>query len=485
MTAQGLVGCARVDREHLRQQIGGRSIGQQSGELGAQPVQLRGRADVRWPVHARRERLAAGAAEAGQPDRHLAEQRRDPVPAIVLHPVRGAAVPALRTVRGMNPGLRGDDLLLNTGQELLALGQGQAEAGQVGEVVGPGDPQDIGAALFSVGSEAHQSHDPGHVASTSTGKTGPRIPPSALAPPISRQSPVPLPARGGAADLRGRPPRQEGAEEAGPGRAPGRALGRGARRPRGRGGARLLRGGAQRDHRRWPAALGRLGPQARGPARGGRRQPRPGGGKRGMTRLLRRLRRLVADALDRTRDLWPDIRRAYAWVHGAARILNNAAGLDAAAVARRLAGLVAAVGRHRAKAGALAGAVDHFLKVTRSYRPGLFHCYAVADLPRTNNDLEQLFGSSRRHERRATGRKANSSATVLRGPVRLLAGLATRLRRRDAGDLAGADRPRWREVRASLERRRHARVLRARFRRDPAAYLSRLEQLLRQPALLF
>ena len=52
-----------------------------------------------------------------------------------------------------------------------------------------------------------------------------------------------------------------------------------------------------------------------------------------------------------------------------------------------------------------------------------------------------------------------------------------------SGDLAGADRARWREVRASLERRRHARVLRARFRRDPAAYLSRLEQLLRQPAL--
>ena len=202
-----------------------------------------------------------------------------------------------------------------------------------------------------------------------------------------------------------------------------------------------------------------------------------------MTRLLRRLRRLVADALDRTRDLWPDIRRAYGWVHGAARILNNAAGLDAAAVARRLAGLVAAMARHRAKAGALAGAVDHFLKVTRSYRPGLFHGYAVADLPRTDNGLERLFGSYRRHERRATGRKANGSAAVLRGPVRLLAGLATRLRRRDAGDLAGADRARWREVRASLERRRHARVLRARFRRDPAAYLGRLEQLLRQPAL--
>ena len=139
--------------------------------------------------------------------------------------------------------------------------------------------------------------------------------------------------------------------------------------------------------------------------------------------------------------------------------------------------------RHRTKAGPLAAAVEHFHKVTRSYRPGLFHCYAVADLPRTNNGLEQLFGSYRRHERRATGRKANSSATVLRGSVRLTAGLATRLRRQDASDLAAADRRRWREVRASLERRRHARVLRARFRRDPAAYLSRLEQLLRQPAL--
>jgi hypothetical protein len=192
---------------------------------------------------------------------------------------------------------------------------------------------------------------------------------------------------------------------------------------------------------------------------------------------------LLARGLERTQGLWPPIRRAYAWVHRAARILANAAGEPAEAVRRRLDGLLAAMARHRAKAGPLAGAVDHFLKVTRSYRPGLFHGYAVADLPRTNNGLEQLFGSYRRHERRATGRKSGSPATVLRGPVRLLAGLATRLRRRDAADLAGADRPRWREVRAGLEHRRHGRVLRARFRRDPAAYLSRLERLLRQPAL--
>ncbi len=195
------------------------------------------------------------------------------------------------------------------------------------------------------------------------------------------------------------------------------------------------------------------------------------------------MRQLLERGLERTRSLWPPIRRAYAWVHQAARILENAAGEPAEAVRRRLDGLLAAMMRHRAKADPLDEAVEHFRKVTRSYRPGLFHCYAVADLPRTNNGLEQLFGSCRRHERRATGRKTNSSATVLRGPVRLLAGLATRLRRRDARDLAGADRQRCRELRAGLERRRHARVLRAQFRRDPKAYLSRLEQLLCQPAL--
>ncbi len=35
--------------------------------------------------------------------------------------------------------------------------------------------------------------------------------------------------------------------------------------------------------------------------------------------------------------------------------------------------------------------------VTKSYWPGLFACYGSADIPRTNNDLEHLFGSGRSH----------------------------------------------------------------------------------------
>ncbi len=124
----------------------------------------------------------------------------------------------------------------------------------------------------------------------------------------------------------------------------------------------------------------------------------------------------------------------------------------------------------------MASAIDHFLKVTRSYRPGLFHCYAVPDLPRTNNDLEQLFGSQRYHERRATGRKAASPAAVLRGEVRLIAATATRLRPRTSRDLGRVNRHQWKRLRQRLDQRQHARTLRTRFRRDPDAYLATLEQ---------
>jgi hypothetical protein len=170
-------------------------------------------------------------------------------------------------------------------------------------------------------------------------------------------------------------------------------------------------------------------------------------------------------------------------VHRAARILGNQAGEAATTVRRRFDGLVGAMARHRAAAGGLAGAVDHFAKVTRSYRPGLFHCYAVPGLPRTNNGLEQLFGSQRHHERRATGRRAASPAAVLRGEVRLIAATTTRLRPPSARDLGRASRERWRELRRRLDQRRRARTLRTRFRRDPDAYLAALEQQACQPAL--
>jgi hypothetical protein len=87
-------------------------------------------------------------------------------------------------------------------------------------------------------------------------------------------------------------------------------------------------------------------------------------------------------------------------------------------VRRRYRGLIASPDRHRGSCGGLAESFDHSRKVTRSYRAGLFRCYDVDELPRTNNDLEQFFGSYRYHERRAGGRKVACPGTVVRGFVR-------------------------------------------------------------------
>ena len=174
---------------------------------------------------------------------------------------------------------------------------------------------------------------------------------------------------------------------------------------------------------------------------------------------------------------------AFGWVHRAAAILRNKKGLDAAGVRRRYRGLIGAMARHRRAAGRLAEAFEHFLKVTRSYWPGLFRCYDVADLPRTNNDLEQFFGSYRYHERRCSGRKVACPGTVVRGSVRLVAAAATRLRPIEAADLVPSDLAAWRDLRGSLERRQAVRTLGRRFRRDPAAYLQSLEESLINQAL--
>jgi hypothetical protein len=184
---------------------------------------------------------------------------------------------------------------------------------------------------------------------------------------------------------------------------------------------------------------------------------------------------LIGRGLEQTAPLWPDIARAYGWVHQAAHILNNHDAEDAATVQRRFDGLVGAMARHSDSAGRLKAAISHFCKVTCSYRPGLFHCYVVPDLPRTDNDLEHAFGSQRYHERRATGRKMASPVTVLRGEARMVAAVATRQHAPSGPDLGRTDRARWKDLRQRLDRRRQARTLRTQFRRNPHAYLAELE----------
>jgi hypothetical protein len=173
---------------------------------------------------------------------------------------------------------------------------------------------------------------------------------------------------------------------------------------------------------------------------------------------------------------------AYGWVHRAAHLLANAAGQDRFALRRAYRDLLGEMSRQRSELGPLAPAVTHFLKVTRSYWPGLFACYTVADLPHTNNDLEHFFGAARYQERRASGRKT-APGLVVRGAVRLLAAVATRRGPFTAEQLRPVHLAAWRQLRRELDQRQETRRAQLRFRKDPTTYLAQAEALLLQQSL--
>jgi hypothetical protein len=197
--------------------------------------------------------------------------------------------------------------------------------------------------------------------------------------------------------------------------------------------------------------------------------------KGGLPKPLESIKKMLHRALDKTASLWPDIRRAYDWLWEAAHILKNTAAEGAASVKARYTALRDRVRDQAEQAGSLQEAVAHFLAVTQSFWPGLFHCYAVPGLPATNNDLEQFFGSIRHHERRVSGHKKASASLVLRGSVHVFAYVLTVLAPFTAGQLAPADLEAWRAQRRTLRARSQTRLLQRRFRRNPGKYLTELE----------
>jgi len=204
---------------------------------------------------------------------------------------------------------------------------------------------------------------------------------------------------------------------------------------------------------------------------------------------LKRLRELLRRGLEKTAELFPEVRQGFRWVHRVARLLDNADGLPGQKVKKRLRGMLArmrAAARRADERGqqGLAEGLRHFVKVSKSYEPGLFHCYDVVGLPRTNNDLEHLFGSHRYHERRASGRKVAAPGLVVRGSVRLVASAVTRLREVTGEELAPRKLHEWQPLRQRLERRQESRRCQRRFRRAPDAYLRMLEEKMLQSGLL-
>ena len=75
----------------------------------------------------------------------------------------------------------------------------------------------------------------------------------------------------------------------------------------------------------------------------------------------------------------------------------------------------------------------HLDLVSRSYWPGLFHCYEVPGLPRTNNELESHFRETRRRLLRTTGQQGQTQRTLQRqGAWKLLPHPPTEAKLREA-----------------------------------------------------
>jgi hypothetical protein len=181
--------------------------------------------------------------------------------------------------------------------------------------------------------------------------------------------------------------------------------------------------------------------------------------------------------------MWPAIRQAYEWIYQATDLLANEQERTVDVLEHEYQQFLEMIKQQQTLLGDLAGAVTHFCQVTASYWDGLFQCYRVKDLPRTNNDLEQFFGTARHIERRVTGRKSASPTLVVRGSVRVVAAGISQLYPICAADLQLTNVTAWRALRQSLDYRHEGRRCLLRFRRDPLAYLSSLELSLLTPCL--
>ncbi len=121
-------------------------------------------------------------------------------------------------------------------------------------------------------------------------------------------------------------------------------------------------------------------------------------------------------ALSPFAETYQVLHQGAAWLCDIAYILEPVATYPSRAedVARQLRGSLDVVQRQPAVPPTLETFGRHLDTVSRSYWPGLFHCYEVPGLPRTNNELEGHFRDTRRRLLRTTGQQGQTQRTLQR-----------------------------------------------------------------------
>ncbi len=125
---------------------------------------------------------------------------------------------------------------------------------------------------------------------------------------------------------------------------------------------------------------------------------------------------------------YQDLRQGATWLQGIAHILQspNDHPTTSAQVAHQLRIYLDDLLRQPNVGPRLDALRQHLDTVSRSYWSGLFHCYELAHLPRTNNALESLFRDTLRRLLRTTGQQGLTRRTLHRtGAWELLPHFAT------------------------------------------------------------
>jgi hypothetical protein len=175
------------------------------------------------------------------------------------------------------------------------------------------------------------------------------------------------------------------------------------------------------------------------------------------------------------------IQQGYQWVQEIRRILAAPLptvaepGLGSAQIAQQLQDYLERLAAAEDLAAPARSFLQHIQGVTARYAPGLFHCYDIRGLPRTNNDLEGDFRALKRRERRITGCAQTRQRLMRHGawlPLQACPLSETALHQRLAAVPAAAY---WQE-RARLDRRVAQRRRRYRLRHDRDKLFGQIER---------
>jgi hypothetical protein len=198
---------------------------------------------------------------------------------------------------------------------------------------------------------------------------------------------------------------------------------------------------------------------------------------------LARLRALVGRAEQRCGAAAADLRQAHGWLGEIAHRLDPPAGDTPAPTGAQVRQRVEsyldelATARREGRVPAwLARPVDHLITVLRRLGDGLYHCYDVPGLPRTDNDLEQFYRRVKTLERRITGHKRSDTFVVRVGGFAVYAAAASQATESELLHQLGAVRAEaWQAERAILWANQERQTKMRRFKLRRTAYLADLE----------